>query len=90
MALLTVLPTRAATPDAAIADAIEAHITFLADDLLEGRGTGAPGYDLAARYVAAQFRQLGLRPGGDSNTWFQSVPLLESRLDSDQIGRAHV
>jgi Zn-dependent M28 family amino/carboxypeptidase len=83
MAFLSVLPARAAAPDAAIANAIEAHITFLADDLLEGRGTGAPGYDLAARYVAAQFRQLGLRPAGDSNTWFQSVPLLESHLVSE-------
>jgi Zn-dependent M28 family amino/carboxypeptidase len=65
--------------------AIAAHITFLADDLLEGRGTGTPGYDIAANYVAAQFQQLGLRPGGLSNTWFQSVPLLESTLVQDRV-----
>src|SRR5690349_18580680 len=63
--------------------AIAAHIAFLADDLLEGRGTGSAGYDIAARYVAAQFQQLGLRPGGVSNTWFQTVPLLESKLVPD-------
>lgn len=57
-----------------------AHIAFLADDLLEGRGTGAPGHEIAARYVAAQFQQLGLAPGGPSNAWFQTVPLLESRV----------
>ena len=83
LAILSVLPARTAATDTAIADAIEAHVTFLADDLLEGRGTGTPGYDLAARYVAAQFRQLGLRPAGNSNTWFQSVPLLESHLVSE-------
>ena len=63
--------------------AIAAHIVFLADDLLEGRGSGSAGYDIAAKYVAAQFQQLGLRPGGVSNTWFQTVPLLESKLVTD-------
>jgi len=63
--------------------ALGAHIAFLADDLLEGRGAGTPGYDIAARYVAAQFHQLGLRPGGESNAWLQTVPLLESKLVPD-------
>ena len=63
--------------------AIGAHIAFLADDLLEGRGTGTQGFDIASRYVAAQFHQFGLHPGGESNTWFQTVPLLESKLMPD-------
>ena len=71
--------------DRRLGDAIEAHITFLADDLLEGRGTGTPGYELAALYVASQFQQLGLKPGGASNAWFQSVPLLESRLAAEGV-----
>jgi hypothetical protein len=54
-------------------EAIEAHITFLADDLLEGRGTGTRGYLIAARYVAAQFRALGLEPAGEGGTYFQTV-----------------
>ncbi len=37
-----------------------AHMAFLADDLLEGRGTGARGHEIAARYVAAQFEAIGL------------------------------
>ena len=41
---------------------IRAHTQFLADDLLEGRGTGTRGYQLAANYVAAQFTGLGLAP----------------------------
>lgn len=38
--------------------ALRAHIRFLADDLLEGRGTGTRGFDIAAKYVAAQLRRL--------------------------------
>jgi Zn-dependent M28 family amino/carboxypeptidase len=55
---------------------IEAHVTFLADDLLEGREAGTRGYDLAALYVAAQFAALGLEPAGDDGGWLQKVPLL--------------
>jgi hypothetical protein len=57
---------------------IEAHVAFLADDLLEGRGTGSRGYDLAARYVAMQFKQFGLEPGGPGGSWYQPVQLIEA------------
>jgi hypothetical protein len=53
--------------------AIEAHVRFLADDLLEGRGTGTRGYALAANYVAAQFQALGLEPAGVNGTFFQPI-----------------
>ncbi len=43
-------------------DAFEAHVAFLADDLLEGRQTGSRGHEIAARYVAAQFAAAGLTP----------------------------
>ncbi len=58
--------------------ALRAHVEFLADDLLEGRGAGSQGHALAAGYVASQFKQLGLTPAGDANTFFQNVPLLEA------------
>jgi hypothetical protein len=67
------------------ASAIRAHMTFLADDLLEGRAAGTRGYDLAARYVAAQLATLGLQPAGDDGTYFQQVPLLESKLDEGTL-----
>ncbi|MBM3845268.1 MAG: M28 family peptidase [Verrucomicrobia bacterium] len=70
--------------DRAIARAIDSHIAFLADDLLEGRGTGTSGYDVAARYVASHFGALGLIPAGDSNTWYQSVPLREGTLENER------
>src|SRR5207248_3318081 len=45
---------------------LRAHVTYLASDKLEGRRTGTPGALEAARYVAEEFRRLGLAPGGDS------------------------
>lgn len=64
--------------DQKLDQALASHIAFLADDLLEGRGAGSTGHEIAARYVAAQFRQIGLKPCGDSNSWFQTVPLVEA------------
>ncbi len=60
---------------------IEAHRTFLADDLLEGRAAGTRGFDIAARYVAAQFQRLGLRSMGEGEAYFQTVPLLSAQVN---------
>ena len=60
--------------------AIKAHLSFLADDLLEGRESGSRGYDVAASYVAAQFAQYGVAPKGEKGSYLQSVPLRSSRL----------
>jgi hypothetical protein len=62
----------------ASADKVRAHVGFLADDALEGRMSGTRGYDIAARYVASELTQLGLKPGGTDGSWFQTVPLVES------------
>ena len=62
-------------------DRFRAHTAFLADDLLEGRGTGARGHEVAARYIAAQFEALGLKPAGDRSTFYQRVPLREIVVD---------
>jgi Zn-dependent M28 family amino/carboxypeptidase len=56
--------------------AIEAYIRYLSDDALEGRGTGTRGALVAATFIAAQFRRMGLEPGGDSGTYLQAVELL--------------
>ncbi len=55
------------------AEKIRAHVRFLADDLLEGRGPGLRGSELAAKYLATQFAVDGLKPGGDHETYFQQV-----------------
>lgn len=65
---------RAATDPAFSAEAIRAHVTFLADDRLEGRDTGSAGHAAAARYVARQFEAIGLKPAGDRGGWYQQAP----------------
>ena len=62
-------------------EAIRGDMRFLSDDLLEGRGTGTRGYDLAAKFMATQFETLGLQPAGDAGTYFQSVPLRSLKTD---------
>jgi Zn-dependent M28 family amino/carboxypeptidase len=52
------------------------HLEFLADDALEGRAPGTRGGLLAQKYIAAQFERLGLRPAGDSGSYFQRVPII--------------
>ena len=61
--------------EASAARYVRAQVEFLADDRLEGRLTGSRGHEIAASYVASQFRALGLEPGGANGQWFQQVPL---------------
>src|ERR1700677_4441303 len=55
---------------------IRAHVKFLSSDLLEGRGVGARGGELASEYMATQFALLGANPFGDNGTYFQKVSLV--------------
>jgi Zn-dependent M28 family amino/carboxypeptidase len=63
-------------------EAMAAHDKFLASDLLEGRGPGTRGDDLAMQYIAAQFEAFGLKPDGDNGTYFQKVALLGTTLNA--------
>jgi Zn-dependent M28 family amino/carboxypeptidase len=65
-----------AASDTLSADRIRAHVRFLSSDLLEGRGVGVRGGDLAAEYIAAQLALAGAKPAGDNGTYFQKVPLV--------------
>src|SRR6202011_28256 len=58
------------------AERIRAHVRFLSHDLLEGRGTGQRGGDVAAEYIAAQFALYGLKPAGENGTYLQKVPMV--------------
>jgi Zn-dependent M28 family amino/carboxypeptidase len=58
------------------AEKIRAHVKFLSSDLLEGRGMGQRGSDIAAEYIATQFALDGLKPAGDQGTYFQEVPMV--------------
>ncbi|GLR48740.1 M20/M25/M40 family metallo-hydrolase [Sphingomonas astaxanthinifaciens] len=63
------------------ADRVHATVQFLADDLLEGRGTGKRGHEVAAAYVASRFRALGLQPAGENGSWYQRVPFRRATID---------
>ena len=68
--LLLAATLSAATPSVD-ADRLLDHIKFLASDDLKGRAAGSPELERAADYIAQQFKEIGLRPGGDDGTWFQ-------------------
>lgn len=56
--------------------AMEAHLRFLSSDLLEGRAPATRGGRLAAEYIAAMYRTLGLEPGAGDSSYFQPVALV--------------
>jgi hypothetical protein len=69
------LPPRAALaelPPVFSQKALMEHVTWLAAPEREGRGIGTAGLAGAADYIAERFREIGLEPGGDDGTFFQS------------------
>jgi len=60
-----------------------AHVVALANDGMEGRDTGSPGYLKAEHYVVAQFEKAGLKPAGEKE-YLQPVPLHVVRLLTDR------
>ena len=69
---------------------IRAHVRFLSLDLLEGRGPGTRGAELAAEYIATQFALSGLQPAGDNGSYFQKVPLFAVHTIEDKTKFAFV
>ena len=61
-------------------ETIRAHMNFLASDLLEGRGAGTRGHDIAAAYVVAQFEAAGVEPGANGS-YLQTVPFRKTIPD---------
>jgi Zn-dependent M28 family amino/carboxypeptidase len=55
---------------------IRIHTKFLASDLMEGRGVGLRGGQLATEYIATQLALAGAKPAGENGTYFQKVPLV--------------
>jgi Zn-dependent M28 family amino/carboxypeptidase len=73
-ALAQAIPPAVKTAEASIdPEKIRAHVKFLADDLLEGRGPGLRGSEIAAQYIATEFALYGLKPGGDNGTYLQQI-----------------
>jgi Zn-dependent M28 family amino/carboxypeptidase len=88
---VTGLPPAARAAAASIdPEKIRAHVRFLSLDLLEGRGPGTRGAELAAEYIATQFALDGLEPAGDKGTFFQQVPLVAVHTIEDKTRFAFV
>ena len=68
-----ITPSIRAMLDHVSSNSLRGHLSFIASDALEGRGTPSKGLDLAAEYIASQFRRAGLEPAGD-NGYFQTAP----------------
>lgn len=71
----------ATSPSAISEAALRAHVKFLADDRLEGRGTGSKGGETAALYIAEQFEALGLKGAGENGSFWQPVSLVGVKAD---------
>ena len=66
LAVVAAMPTAAdnRAGEALSADVIRKQIEYLASDELRGRGSGEPGNEKAARFIAEEFRRAGLKPIG--------------------------
>ena len=71
LVLVVVAPVAAAPPAPQAAWLLD-QVKTLAAPEMEGRASGSPGAERAARHLAAEFQRLGLRPGGDGGTWLQA------------------
>ena len=65
-------------------DSLRGHLSFIASDALEGRNTPSRGLDIAAEYIAAQFRRAGLTPAGDDG-YFQTSSWLFTERDMSRF-----
>jgi len=89
----TAAPTRTGTvnnlPEFALSRAeVESHTRFLASDELQGRRTGELGNQIAARYIAEQFRLLGLKPAASTDGqagYFQPIAMERVKAASSAI-----
>src|SRR6185437_4379638 len=80
-----VVPQSMVSPSGLNEPTLKAHIRYLSDDLLEGRGTGARGGELAAKYIAAQLEALGAKGAGENGSFFQPVSLVGVKVDPGTV-----
>ncbi len=68
---------------------VMAHVSILASDKLEGRGTGTPGEREAAKYIESQFKKLKLKPLGDNKTYRQQFEFKGGQHGEGEAGKAN-
>jgi hypothetical protein len=67
---------------AAITEAdLRQRVFRITDDSTMGRETGSKGAYVVTEYIAAEWKRLGLEPGGENGTWFQTVPMWTVAVD---------
>ncbi len=69
------------------ADDLRTLVTTLASDEFEGRAPGSAGEEKTTAYISAQYQRIGLEPGGDNGSWFQTVPMVETTADESTVLR---
>ncbi|MDH7454306.1 M28 family metallopeptidase [Luteimonas composti] len=69
------------------ADDLRVLVSTLASDEFEGRAPGSAGEDKTVEYIKAQYERIGLKPGGDNDTYFQTVPMVETTADDTTVLR---
>ena len=86
----SVTPQMRAAVGRITAESLRGHLSFIASDALEGRRTGSRGLDIAAEYIAAQFRRAGLEPAGEGGTYFQTATFTSRRAPDVPIKSRNV
>jgi Peptidase family M28 len=83
---LVITPAIRASLDHISADSMRGHLSFIASDALEGRNTPSRGLEIAAEYIAAQFRRAALEPAGNEG-YFQTAAFLlaETPMDAFEL-----
>src|SRR4051812_20542728 len=72
---------RPTVPDITAND-LRTRLYGFANDSMSGRRIGEPGNFKGTDYIAREFKRLGLKPAGDSGTWFQNMPYGPASYDS--------
>jgi aminopeptidase YwaD len=70
----------AASAPSICAACIHANMSFLASDVLQGRGSGTRDEWIAASYIASQLELYGVEPAGENGSYFQRAVLLKRKL----------
>src|SRR5690606_18216548 len=69
------------------ADDLRTLVSTLASDEFEGRAPGSAGEEKTVEYIKAQYERIGLKPGGDNDSYFQTVPMVETSADESTVLR---
>ena len=75
-------PSPARTTSAITPADTRSRIYLVADDSMQGREAGARGNFVMTSYLAREMERLGLEPGGENGTWFQTIPMVRRTVDS--------